>query len=65
LCGRVTQIYQTNATYFKKPNWTAGRKVGYLKSVEKFNLGLPMTNPANGRKKDMKPGLPDYKSSAL
>ena len=39
--------------------------VGYLQSVKDLNLGPPNTNPSSGRKEDLNPGPPEYKSSDL
>ena len=33
--------------------------------MEELNSGPPKTNPSSGREKDLNPGPPDYKSSAL
>ena len=33
--------------------------------MEELNSGPPKTNPSSGREGDLKPGPPDYKSSAL
>ena len=38
---------------------------GYLQGVEELNSGPPKTNLSSGREKDLNPGPPDYKSSAL
>ena len=42
------------------------RPLDYIQSVEELNAGLQkLTNPFNGREKDLNLGPPDFKSSAL
>ena len=42
-----------------------GWTVGYFQSAQELNSGPPKPNPSSNRKEVMKPGPPDYKSSAL
>lgn len=49
----------------KNPNWLEADQSAIYRRADEFSLGLPKTNPANGRVERLDPGLQDYKASAL
>ena len=60
------QILRIEQKLVKNPSWRKADQLAIYKAwTEELNLGPPNTSPSGGGERDLIPGPPDYKSSAL